>query len=40
MEHEILEMVDQVKIVERRVEESLKCSGREREGGEERLRLL
>lgn len=26
MEHEILEMVDQVKIVERRVEELLKCS--------------
>lgn len=26
MEHEILEMVDQVEIVERRVEELLKCS--------------
>lgn len=27
MKHEILEMVDQVKIVERRVEELLKCNG-------------
>lgn len=37
MKHEILEMVDQVKIVERRVEESLKCSS---SGVFERLRLL
>lgn len=27
MEHEILEMVDQMKIVEQRVEELLKCNG-------------
>lgn len=29
-------MVDQVKIVGRRAEESLKCSGREKERGRER----